>query len=440
MNQFSMIFSRALCALMLGLVLVFVGCTEEPAPIVVTSVTLDSTSMTLVEGDTQKLTATISPSNAENKTVIWTSSNSSVASVKDGLVTAIKSGTAMITVKSDDGGKTATCEVTVNAKTYPVESISLNKTSYEMTEGDEVTLTATISPENATNKNISRSSSNTSVATVDNGKVKALKSGTATITVKTEDGNKTATCDIIVKPNDSNNNSDYIDEYGINHGPGVEIDGVIWAPVNCGYHATDFKYGKLYQWGRKYGQGYYGEIFDIDGQLAGVYYDETVPEIKKGPVSEYEGQHPNNKNIFYKSYSDWLDVGNNRLWNSGTESNPKKTSYDPCPEGWRVPTVSEIKKIGGAEKGINTSNQIGFFHGNEDETQIFFPAAGNRSGTTSDAEYRGNRARYWSSSPESAKNNSRIFALIFTYAYDTNYVAEGYVNRSTALSIRCVRE
>ena len=49
---------------------------------------------------------------------------------------------------------------------------------------------------------------------------------------------------------------DYIDEYGINHGQGIEIDGTVWAPVNCGYHATDFKYGKLYQWGRKYGQGY----------------------------------------------------------------------------------------------------------------------------------------------------------------------------------------
>ena len=75
----------------------------------------------------------------------------------------------------------------------------MDKTSYEMTEGDEVTLTATVSPENATNKNVSWSSSNTSVATVGNGKVKALKAGTATITVKTEDGNKTATCEITVR-------------------------------------------------------------------------------------------------------------------------------------------------------------------------------------------------------------------------------------------------
>ena len=82
------------------------GCMDEPAPITVTSVTLDSTSLSLIEGESQKLTATVSPSNAENKEVLWTSSNSTVASVKDGLVTALKPGIATITVKTADGGKT----------------------------------------------------------------------------------------------------------------------------------------------------------------------------------------------------------------------------------------------------------------------------------------------------------------------------------------------
>ena len=68
------------------------SCTEESAPVCVSSVTLDSTSMTLVEGDIQTLTATISPSNAENQKVLWSSSNSSVATVREGVVTAIKAG------------------------------------------------------------------------------------------------------------------------------------------------------------------------------------------------------------------------------------------------------------------------------------------------------------------------------------------------------------
>ena len=174
------------------------SCTKEPAIVAVTSVTLDSTSITLVEGDSQTLTATISPSNAVNQKVLWSSSNSSVASVKEGVVTALKVGNATITAKTDDGGKTATCEVIVETKDIPVTGVTLDKTSYEMTEGDEFTLTATVNPENATNKNISWSSSNPSVATVNNGKIKALKAGTATITVKTDDGGKTATCEVTV--------------------------------------------------------------------------------------------------------------------------------------------------------------------------------------------------------------------------------------------------
>ena len=175
-----------------------IGCTEEPTPIQVVSVSLDSMSMTLMEGDTQVLTATVSPSNAANQKVIWSSSNSSVASVKDGLVSAIKPGNARITVKSDDGGKTATCEVLVSAKVYPVTGVSLNKSSVTLTEGESLTLTATVNPSNATNKNVSWKSSNASVATVSDGKVTAVKAGSATITVTTEDGSKTATCSVTV--------------------------------------------------------------------------------------------------------------------------------------------------------------------------------------------------------------------------------------------------
>ena len=164
----------------------------------VTGVTLDSSSIELTEGDEFTLTANISPNNATNKNVTWSSSNSSVASVSNGIVTALKAGKATITVKTDDGGKTATCKVKVNEKIYPVIGVTLNKTSATLTEGEELTLAATISPDNATNKNLTWSSSNSSVASVVNGKVKALKAGYTTVSVKTEDGNKTANCDITV--------------------------------------------------------------------------------------------------------------------------------------------------------------------------------------------------------------------------------------------------
>ena len=77
---------------------------------------LDKTSITLTEGDSQTLTATVYPSNATNKNVSWKSSDESVATVSNGKVTALKAGTATITVTTEDGGKTATCQVTVEAK------------------------------------------------------------------------------------------------------------------------------------------------------------------------------------------------------------------------------------------------------------------------------------------------------------------------------------
>ena len=182
--------------------------TVEPEVIPVSSVSLDKTSVELTEGGETTLIATVNPDNATNKKVSWKSSNTSVAIVSGGKVTALKAGTTTITVTTEDGGKTATCEVTVVTKTVSVTSVSLDKTSVELIEGSEITLIATVNPDNATNKNVTWKSSNDSVATVSDGKITALKAGTATITVTTEDGGKTATCDIkVIKKNNDNDDN-----------------------------------------------------------------------------------------------------------------------------------------------------------------------------------------------------------------------------------------
>ncbi len=177
----------------------FVGCTQDVAPISVASVTLDTTSITLVEGDAYILTATISPSNADNQLVLWFTSDSTIATVIDGIVVAVNPGTATITAISDDGGKTATCLVTVYANTCPVDGVSLDITTATITEGESLTLTAIFHPSNATNKNVTWKSNNTTVATVVDGEVTALKAGTATITVTTEDGEYSASCSLTVE-------------------------------------------------------------------------------------------------------------------------------------------------------------------------------------------------------------------------------------------------
>ncbi|MDR2969898.1 MAG: Ig-like domain-containing protein [Tannerellaceae bacterium] len=174
-----------------------------PTTVNVTGVSLSAAGATLQTGMTLQLTATVSPNNATNKNVSWTSSNTSVATVDtNGKVTAVAAGKATITVTTEDGNHKATCEVTVNAPattTVNVTGVSLSAAGATLQTAMTQQLTATVSPNNATNKNVSWSSSNTSVATVDtNGKVTAVAAGTATITVTTEDGNHKATCNVTV--------------------------------------------------------------------------------------------------------------------------------------------------------------------------------------------------------------------------------------------------
>ncbi|MBR3965574.1 MAG: Ig-like domain-containing protein [Clostridia bacterium] len=175
--------------------------TVKEKVISVTGVALDKTTATLTEGETLALKATVAPENAINKTVTWTSSDEVVATVANGVVTAKSAGTATITVKTADGSKTATCVVTVKAKTIAVTGVSLNKTSATMIEGESLTLTATVAPTNATNKNVTWTSNNTSVATVSaSGVVTAKSAGTAIITATTVDGGHNASCAVTVCP------------------------------------------------------------------------------------------------------------------------------------------------------------------------------------------------------------------------------------------------
>ena len=162
--------------------------------IAVENVTLDETTLTLMRGDTGKLTATVTPDNAYDKTVLWSSSNASVATVDgNGTVTAVSKGTATITAQA--GGKTATCAVTVNP--IPVENVTLNVTTLKLAPNMTKTLTATVNPDDADDTTVTWSSSDTSVATVSNdGMVTAVKVGAATITAQA--GGKTAACEVTV--------------------------------------------------------------------------------------------------------------------------------------------------------------------------------------------------------------------------------------------------
>jgi uncharacterized protein YjdB len=174
--------------------------TNPGTSVAVTGVTLSPTTATLNIGGTQQLTTSILPSNATNKTVTYSSSNTAVATVNTtGIITAVAAGTATITATTQDGAKTAACAVTVNTPTVAVTSVSLSPTTVTMTIGGTQQLTATVLPSNATNKTVTYNSSNTSIATVNtSGLITAVASGSATIMVTTQDGSKTATCAVTV--------------------------------------------------------------------------------------------------------------------------------------------------------------------------------------------------------------------------------------------------
>ena len=169
-----------------------------------TGVSLNEGVVVLDEGGTRQLKATITPSDATYKAVSWKSSDPSVATVDaEGNVKAVKAGTADITVTTADGGKEATCTVTVSAATVAVTGVTLDKSSASLTVGGTTTLTATVTPSSATYKTVRWESSDTGVATVtakENGEceIKGMSAGTAVITVTTEDSGKTASCTVNV--------------------------------------------------------------------------------------------------------------------------------------------------------------------------------------------------------------------------------------------------
>ena len=306
-----------------------------------------------------------------------------------------------------------------NAEFVEVSSVSLNTASVSLYEGQTTYLSASIIPSNANHKDAFWYSSDESVATVDQtGNVKGVAIGTATITAVA--GMQAATCEVTVEER-----VEYIDENGISRGYGVKIGETIWAPVNCGFHETDYKYGKLYQWGRKYGQGYN-------------HSDAIATETSEGPVSLAVGQSVSNKNYFYRSSSstkDWLYTPDATLWNLGTEDDPLKTEYDPCPVGWRVPTGKELSDLKSNKSPWATENgQEGYWFSGPQEYSlsvpgVFFSAAGRNNGYSGDG--RGEYCYYWTSTSSTKMAN----ALYFYYSS----VLVGYSNHEAGYSVRCVK-
>ena len=307
-----------------------------------------------------------------------------------------------------------------------VSAVSIDQSEVELYLNESVQLSATVTPQNAEYELIWNSSAPETATVDETGLVTPVSEGVADICA--EAGGIVASCRVtVIKPEFIN----YIDEYDVNHGKGIKIDDIVWAPVNCGYHETDFQYGKLYQWGRKYGHRYTTS------------YDESVPEIVEGPVSASDGQKHEYSNTFFISileeYNyDWCSPQDDKLWNSGTDTDPIKTEYDPCPEGWRVPTYSELWALRKNHSSwtVNPEGQSGYwFSGpvsySSSVPQIFFPAGGFLGCGDGVGHYRNSDGYYWSSAPYGTNAGTLYF---FTDGVDMY----GH-GRANGQYVRCVQ-
>ena len=360
----------------LGLIVsVFTSCDDdnpidpdEPDTISVTSISLDKTNLTLKKGQTFTLTATVKPDNATNKNVTWSSSDVSKAIVsKNGEITAVTAGETTITATAG-GGKTATCKVTVSesgVSEIAVESITLDKTSLDLFSGNigqsSGWLTATVKPDNATNKTVTWTSSNPSIAEiVETGSprfpyVYVRGKGTATISAKA--GDKTATCTVNVLDIKLDVRGIELivgEEYTLNATTNPGGQPVTWASSNTSRAIVEGDYGQ--------GKG----IAKAAGTLtiSATYQGQTVScnvTIYDVPLSgvtiegvTWAARNVNAPGTFAEKVS---DGGMFYLWNvktgypdnrwiytnaSGTEWSSEN---DPSPSGWRIPTLYEAQTM-----------------------------------------------------------------------------------------------
>ncbi len=223
--------------------------TKPEVPVVhVESVTVDKTDAHLQIGQSLELTATVLPDNADDKSVAWKSTNPEIAEVdQSGKVTAISSGTVTITVTAMDGDKVAACEITVSEVFVPVESVTFEHPELIVHKGDSYQINVIVLPENATNKTITWTSSDPSIASISQeGIITGLGDGRVVITAKA--GDIEATCDIvaiddpvIIEDHDGEENGHYWVDLGL-------PSGIKWATCNVGAASAE-DYGGYYAWG-----------------------------------------------------------------------------------------------------------------------------------------------------------------------------------------------
>lgn len=242
-------------------------------------------------------------------------------------------------------------------------------------------------------------------------------------------------------------------------GQGIQIGDQVWAPINCGYKpasATSMghQYGRYYQWGRKYGQGYYGNGDWPDGW-------EDPHEVEVGPFSLTYAQSEEQRNTYFsyttlstglENEGDWLfGEPNHLLW-----ANPK-TEYDPCPSGWRVPEREEMAVLfaNSSDWTAHQAQKGRWFSGATaidaaEAGKVFLPAGGFVDGgyeawgdialNYSAAVARDARGYYWTATGYEDYGSEEHRASAYVYFNSTSIDPVSNYVRCLGASVRCIKE
>ncbi len=467
---------------------------KQNGRIAVASIELNKTKLSMVEGDSVTLVASVKPENTTNKVISWTSSNSSVVDVNDvGEVLAVSDGEAAITAKATDGsGVYATCSVKV--KCY-VSSITLNKTDLELYTGSSYTLTAIVLPSKASDKTLTWESSNESIATVSKGVVTAIKAGQASILVKANDGSGvTSSCNLVVKQYVT---SILLNQNGISCLPGKECQlsatvlpddannkAITWSSSNDAVATVDNS-GKVIA--KAIGTS---EIM-VSAQDGGGTESVCVIHVWKAPEAidlglsvkwaswnigastssegedyfawgEVLGSGDGKNNFDFYSYK-WYEGQKTETPGLESEVIPRynyDSAYGPVdnldvlkPEddvastklgsSWRMPTKAEFEELRNrcvwvwtTENGIAGMRITSKVSGHTDKS-IFLPGAGNIVNTTYQSV--GEHGSYWSSNLDHFTSYQAPYGAICIHFSGSYYFLQGS-NRSCGFTIRAVTD
>jgi uncharacterized protein (TIGR02145 family) len=305
-------------------------------------------------------------------------------------------------------------------KEVSVTGVNLEPASLTLAIDHNATLTASVQPTDATNKEVTWTSSNNEVVTVSNGTVTAKALGVATIIVTTQEGGFTAKCVIVVT-------SGGAEEIGI------VINGIKWATRNLAFKGKFVEnpedYGALFQWGRV------GDGHEFRTSKNYPTHNDSINGVVSSDRLNVSGQIVSTDSAFSKFVKqsgypyDWRDPQNGYLWNRLTEATPQKTENDPCPNGWRVPTGKEMQSLINAGSEWAELNGV---NGRYFGKSIFLPAAGYRAPEDGNVNYTETGGLYWSS----AVNGINAQSIYF----NSGNVEEGGNLRASGFSVRCVAD